>query len=333
MQRDIFSPFPLLLPCLPVITTACKSNTFINMEYSPVFTAFPDRPTTQSRRTVNRNFLTFFRDSFSLTTWILLGAVFQGLLVLVLPYRNLAIVGPAVCLLVFRMLVTLLQTFDVVKHDYTSGVIPGRTVPVFADDKGIRHGPGSRQVCAIMLSARSNHPMGTFAPHFDKVGEYFTEMLTDLSNRATETGFLGGSAWQSTERDDNNEQMSFLYFESPEKLHAFAHDAIHTKAMLWWQKNIPNVKHIGLMHEVFSCASGAWEGIYVNYHPTGLGACSTEAEVIGDDGRPRKMWVNPLVHGGGKLRYSKARMGNLAVDKKNEWVAFEETAVLEKAGY
>ena len=72
------------------------------------------------------------------------------------------------------------------------------------------------------------------------------------------------------------------------------------------------------MHEVYAAPRHSWEGIYVNYHPTGLGATFTEANVKGE-----KKWMSPLVKGRGKLAYSKGRMGREYGD--NEWTAYEET--------
>lgn len=52
---------------------------------------------------------------------------------------------------------------------------------------------------------------------------------------------------------------------------------------------------------------------------TGLGA--TSKEITGPDGK--KSWVNPLVKLGGKLSYSKGRMGRAFGD--DEWTASTET--------
>ena len=50
----------------------------------------------------------------------------------------------------------------------------------------------------------------------------------------------------------------------------------------------------------------------------GLGATTKEVEIDG-----KKVWVNPLVKGKGRLNYSKGRMGRPFGSK--EWEAFDKT--------
>lgn len=84
---------------------------------------------------------------------------------------------------------------------------------------------------------------------------------------------------------------------------------------------------MGIMHEVFAAPRHASEGVYVNYHPTGLGATFTEATVKGE-----KLWMSPLVKGKGPLTYSKGRMGK-KFDLGSEWEAFEGTLGGEDGKY
>ena len=99
-------------------------------------------------------------------------------------------------------------------------------------------------------------------------------------------------------------------------MHSYAHGPLHTETMEWWAKNVTKLNHIGLMHEVFNCPRNSWEGIYVNYHPTGIGATRKEVTVDGE-----KVWMNPLVQGKGRLTYSKGRMGK-AFSTDKEWQSF-----------
>jgi hypothetical protein len=61
----------------------------------------------------------------------------------------------------------------------------------------------------------------------------------------------------------------------------------------------------------------------------GLGATSKEIEHKTEAGIV-KSWVNPLVNGNGRLRYSKGRM-NVGFDNAKEWAAHENAASMETA--
>ena len=199
------------------------------------------------------------------------------------------------------------------------GVIDGRTVPVYPDENGNYEKPADTQVCAIVLAVRSNSPLGMFADGFKEVGDYFESMSKEMDRDPTLHGYLGQSSWLSAaDRGVSSEFMSIVYFNSPESLHNYAHGPLHTKAMEWWQRTAEKHKHIGIMHEVFAAPKNSWEGIYVNYHTTGMGATLKEATVDG-----KKVWMNPLVQAKGQLRYSKGRMGRPFGEK--EWMAFENT--------
>ena len=263
------------------------------------------------------------RDNFSISTWLIVGAFLQGILCL-LPYHNIALVAPVIMLLVFRVLRTALQTVGLLRNPYMDGVIDGRTVPVYPDENGNREKPADTQVCAIMLAVRSNHPLGIFGDGYKEVGDYFEKMSTQLDKSPTIHGYLGNSSWISAaDRGVASEFMSMAYFDSPESLHTFAHGPLHTEAMDWWQRTAHKHKHIGIMHEVFAAPKNSWEGIYMNYHPTGLGATNKEVTVDG-----KKVWMNPLVLGKGRLTYSKGRMGRPYGEK--EWPAFENTLAPEE---
>lgn len=267
----------------------------------------------------------------------------QGLICL-LPYRNIVLVSPVILILVYKILNTILMTAGFLPNHYADGVIHGRTTPVYATEKGARYKECDQQLCAIMLAVRSNHPLGMFAYGFKEVGDYFRDMISLMDQDPTKYGYLGSSAWLSvTDRSSSHELMSMVYFKNEEYLHAWAHDKLHTEgwlstiilphnaekitnqtsrscvAMEWWQKSLPKVHHIAIMHEVYAAPKQCWEGVYINYHPTGLGQTTTEANIDG-----RKLWVNPLVRGKGRLNYSKGRMGRI-YDPDSEWTAYDKT--------
>jgi len=288
------------------------------MSYQPVFDSFTTRPKSQYF-TNPYMLLSIIKDNFSLHTWLLMGALIQGLICL-LPYRNIALISPGLLLLAYKLASTLLMTFGLIKHPYMEGVIPGRTAVIYPTEKGSQGKPCDRPLCAIMLAVRSNHPLGMFAPGYKEVGDYFKNMITLLDKEPTKWGFLGSSAWLScSDRGVASEYMSMVYFETEEYLHAWAHGPLHTDAMEWWQRTQAEHKHIAIMHEVYATSKNNWEGVYINYHPTGLGQTTKEAMLDG-----KKVWINPLVRAKGRLNYSKGRMGRV-YDYNSEWSAFEKT--------
>lgn len=180
----------------------------------------------------------------------MLGAFLQGVFCL-LPYRNIALVAPIVVVLAIQTGRTLLMAAGVTHNPYMDGVIDGRTVPVYPDQDGTYKKPADDQVCAIMLAARSNSPLGILAAGYQTVGDYFDKMTAELDNNSTELGYLGSSSWLSAaDRGVSSELMSMVYFKSPEHLHAYAHGPLHTETMEWWQRTAQKHKHIAIMHEV-----------------------------------------------------------------------------------
>jgi len=200
------------------------------------------------------------------------------------------------------------------------GVIPGRTVPVYPSEKGVQETPAEKEICAIVLGARSNHPLGMFGPGFKEIGDYMNRMQAELDSTPKTHGFLGASSWlSSADRGTSSEAMTLMYFESSEALHAYAHGPLHTETMEWWSRMVKDIPHLAIMHEVFAAPKHSWEGVYLNYHPTGLGATAVEVERDG-----KNVWVNPLVKGTGKLTYSKGRMGKV-FSYDSEWKAYDDT--------
>lgn len=235
-----------------------------------------------------------------------------------LPYRHVTLVFPVFFLLLLKLGKTALETAGVLPNPYMNGAIPYRTAPVFPNSKGEQDTAAGQSICAIMLAARCNHPLGILGPGYVDLAGYMDGMLDELSKSATQHGYLGHSAWLSQgDRQAANETMVFIYFENEEALHTYSHGPLHTKAMEWWNQTAAKHKYIGIMHEVFACPKQHWEGVYINYHPTGLGATSKEVEVNG-----QKVWMNPLVKVAGKLLYSNGRMGR-PFDYKQEWAPLE----------
>lgn len=261
----------------------------------------------------------------------MLGALIQGLVSL-LPYRNITLIMPVVLFLTYKATRSLLMVAGLIKNPLMDGVILGRTAPVFADEQGNHEKAADIGVCAIMLAVRSNHPLGILGSGFKEVGDYFMRMTEELDKDATKHGYLGSSSWLSAaDRCVSSEFMSIIYFESSEALHAYAHGPLHTDAMEWWQRTLKQHSHIAIMHEVFNAPKNSWEGVYINYHPTGLAATFKQTTIDDGQGGKQKVWSSPLVEGKGQLRYSKGRMGKGFGE--TEWPAYEKTESVEDGAY
>lgn len=248
----------------------------------------------------------------------MLGALLQGVLGF-LPYRNILLIAPVASYVALKVAKQGLQITGLLRNTKMDGLPADRTAILYANEHGEYEKAGDSEVCVIMLAAVSHHPLGIFAPGFKDVGDRFNAMTTELEKNPTKYGYLGSSFWLGSEHTGGNEQMTMMYFKTLHDCHEFAHGKMHTDTMLWWQQHSHKLKHVGIMHEVFAVPKHASEGVYVNYHPTGMGATFTEANVNGE-----KMWMSPLVQGKGRLTYSKGRMGR-PLNEKNEWTAFEET--------
>lgn len=113
--------------------------------------------------------------------------------------------------LVYKLGRTILMTAGVIPNPYMSGAILERVAPIMPTSKGDQSTPAGEGICAIMLAARCNHPLGLFAPGFKEVGDYMQRMQKQLSDEATPNGFLGSNAWMSNNDPyEPSETMLFM---------------------------------------------------------------------------------------------------------------------------
>lgn len=68
-----------------------------------------------------------------------------------------------------------------------------------------------------------------------------------------------------------NALVTISYWKDIEHLHAFAHGPTHRLGWDWWAAQNKKYPHIGIMHETYAVPKGAWENIYQNCHPIGMG--------------------------------------------------------------
>ncbi|KIX95309.1 uncharacterized protein Z520_08826 [Fonsecaea multimorphosa CBS 102226] len=252
--------------------------------------------------------IALLKDNFSISTWLLMGGAIQLLLSFVFPRSYIAF--PVLAILAWNIGDAFMMHFGLKKNVWSEGVIDGKWSVAYPSEGAtevVRGNPSENGPRAVMiLGARSNSPMGMFADGYKEVGARFRDMLVQLEDTREESGFLGMSTWLSAgERSTGNEAATISYWRSVEDIHNFALSPIHRDAWNWWNDTVSKHKDIGIMHEIFALPEHhGWEGIYVNYHPTGLGMTTRS---VGSGGK--KMWINPIVDASrGVYRTSRGRM-------------------------
>jgi len=232
--------------------------------------------------------------------------------VALLPYKYA--LTPAAALLTVRIIDTALITAGIKPNPYMEGVLMKKTTAQPLDVKGDFAGPGQEKIAILLLGAKSNHPLGFFAPDFGTVGEHLEAMTHELESEADQdTGFLGQTGWQRKDANGADELLFISYWRSINAVHAYAHGPLHREAWKWWESTIKKHNAIGFMHEVFEADKGQWEAVYINFQPTALGATTylrrngkTESGTVADE------WVSPLLDANkGKLRTSAGRRGQV----------------------
>ncbi|KIW89596.1 uncharacterized protein Z519_09752 [Cladophialophora bantiana CBS 173.52] len=255
--------------------------------------------------------LALLKDNFSISTWLLLGGAIQILLSFIFPRSYVAF--PVLLILGWNIVDAFLMQFGLKRNVWAEGVIDGKWsvgYPSEGETEVIHGNPGENGPRAVMiLGARSNSPMGMFADGYKEVADRFRDMLVQLEDTREESGFMGMSTWiNGGERSTGNELATISYWRSVEDIHNFALSPIHRDAWNWWNDTVSKHKHIGIMHEIFALPERqGWEGIYINYHPTGLGM--TTRPVAASEKGGEKLWINPIVDASrGVYRTSRGRM-------------------------
>ncbi|EXJ80093.1 hypothetical protein A1O3_08379 [Capronia epimyces CBS 606.96] len=265
------------------------------------------RPRKPSR---SRQFSYALRENFSLSTWLLLGALLQSIVLFIVPrlYATL----PLILVLGTRVVNTMAITLGWKKNPYLDEALLYRVSPQIPDEDGNFHPESSEEkVVVFLLGAKSNHPLGIFAPNFKIVGDSLMSMISDLNQGAPDNGFYGGSSWTNQYKNDATEFLFLSYWRSTEDIHKFAYSPLHHETWDWWNKTLDQNDHIGINHEIFEVDRKHWEAIYVNFQPTLLGATTylrKGDKMIG--GTVNDQWISPLIDARrGKLRSSAGRLG------------------------
>lgn len=121
----------------------------------------------------------------NMTTILLIGASLQAILAL-LPIPRIYSGLPAMAMLLAKIADTALITYNFKANPYLKNMLPKKTTAQPLDSNGKFAGAGKNKIAVLLLGAKSNHPLGFFAPDFDKVGGYLKKMSDLLEDDQTQ---------------------------------------------------------------------------------------------------------------------------------------------------
>jgi hypothetical protein len=223
------------------------------------------------------NILSIIHPSdFTVSTWLLLGATLQCVLVATLP-RNLALLPP-IALLVCRYARSYMVATGILPNPVYKEVTHGRqTWQIPSADSTPAKTGSTDSIVVLVLAASVTHPNGRFSPGSKEMGTYFGKMWADAETNREKYGFLGNTPAMVTEdngsrQDSKGTNMVYLsYWKTLEGLHKFAHGSVHMQGQLWWEKGaMETYKHLGVMHEVYEVPAGNWENVFHSFRPFGI---------------------------------------------------------------
>lgn len=218
----------------------------------------------------------FQPNDFTVSTWLLVGAVVQGSFMALVP-RNVALL-PAVLFLLYRITKAYLTANGFLHNLVQDEIVHGRQTWQIPSADGSVAKSGSREtIVVLVLGATITHPMGRFAPGNEQIGQYFGKMWEDAAINRDKYGFLGNTPMMVTEDDGSRQDvkginMTWLsYWKTLEGLHKFTRAEAHMKGQLWWERGAQEKHpHLGVMHEVYEVPAGHWENVFHNYRPFGI---------------------------------------------------------------
>ncbi|KAJ6022363.1 hypothetical protein N7460_012758 [Penicillium canescens] len=235
-------------------------------------------------------------NHLSLSSWLLIGCLFQSLILALTPsaYAQIPMVG-AFAILGVRLIKAVLITYGSIKNPYREGVVPQKYAAQIPNADGeFSDVPASERVVCFHLGSKFHHPAGIFATDSRAMGNHL------------------GSHWQSYDERGALENNFIAYWRSIGDVHRFAYGEKHRKAWDWFNSlSKERSDFLGINHEIFSSEPGQWEAIYGNFQPSLLGATTylkKGDKMIG--GTVEDKWISPLVDARrGKFRTSAGRLG------------------------
>ncbi|KAL3446095.1 hypothetical protein BJX65DRAFT_134576 [Aspergillus insuetus] len=244
------------------------------------------------------------RETMTLSSWLLLGGLLQGIAIHLLGPRALI---PTTIVILYRVLDHLLMACKITRNRYMDGVLQTKVSGQYPRPDGSFSGtPADESVVVFRLGARSNHPLGILAPGMVALGKYVKEMVRDMTSDAEKYGVLGLSRWVKQEDPAGNETMFLFYLRDYDGLHRFAHDKLHMDGLAWWTTIVKDHPHISILHETYVVPKGQWENIYINSKPTGMG--DTWFPSRDEDGHVRELVRSAVDARSGALRSASKRL-------------------------
>jgi len=210
------------------------------------------------------------KDSLTLSTWLLLGGLLQGLAIYILGLRSLI---PPTVIIAYRTIDHALMACGITHNRYMAGVLQTKFSGQYPqpDDGSFTATPAAESIVVFHLGARINHPLGPLAPGAKAIDDWVRKMMDAMTADAEKYGVLGLSHWIKQEAAAGNEVMNLFYLRDYDALHRFAHDALHMDGVAWWTRIVKDHPHIAIFHETYVVPKGQWENIYINSKPTGMG--------------------------------------------------------------
>jgi heme-degrading monooxygenase HmoA len=229
---------------------------------------------------------------------------------IVFRYHYLALALPTV-IFVIRVLRAVAQANGILPNPYIQGVDHVRNTALVPNLDGHIDEDKREKIAVLHLGARTNHPYGTLDPNFRQVSGWAEKMYVELYGRNGPRGFLGATSWVNRNERDSVDTMVVSYWRNISDIHDYAHGPLHREAWAWWDRNIKELKAVGIYHEIYEASPQHWESVYINLQPHGLGATAylrkggkLETGVVDEK------WVRPLVEARrGKLARSSGRLG------------------------
>ncbi|KAJ5912694.1 hypothetical protein N7504_001577 [Penicillium tannophilum] len=214
-------------------------------------------------------FSLIIRDSMTLSSWLLIGGLLQGLGWMALGPVTIL---PTVLILLYRLVDNLLMAFHITRNRYMEDAIRAKYSPQIPyPDGSFGNVPSREQIVVFHLGSRSNHPLGIFAPGMKGLRDSALEMVKDMYTDPDKSGLLGSTRWTKQEDAAGNETKTVFYFRDYDSLHRFAYGELHMKGVRYWNKITKSNPHLAIYHETYVVPRGNWEAIYINCKPTGLG--------------------------------------------------------------
>ncbi|KAH7063817.1 hypothetical protein BKA63DRAFT_526244 [Paraphoma chrysanthemicola] len=263
-------------------------------------------------------FSAFLPTDYTVSTWLLLGATIQSLLVALLPLRvallplRVALLPP-VMLLAFRFIRGFLIANGTLPNDVAKEVTHGaQTWQIPSEDKSLTNKGATESVVVLVLAATWTHPNGKFSPGSEQIGKYFDAMWDDAIENRDLYGFLGNTPSLMTVDDGTRQDTKGMttvylsYWKTLDGLHKFAHGKAHMKGQLWWERGaMDEFPHIGVMHETYEVPAGNWENVYHNFRPFGIANAqypvpTNNQESLDGEEQKSSQWVSGLRQANGK---------------------------------